>query len=140
NLLANQYVLQLAFEHRTAIGPGAGVCWLPHYHDMGLIGNILQSLYVDTPCYLMSPLILLQRPIRWLEAICRYRAHSSGGPNFAYDLCVQRITAEQKAHLDLSSWEVAAIGSEPVSHATMDRFAEAFASCGFRRESFYPCY
>lgn len=140
NMLANEHVIQLAFHHRTALRPGSGVCWLPFYHDMGLIGNVLQAVYVDGPCYLMSPLVLLQRPLRWLEAISRYRAHSSGGPNFAYDLCVRRITEVQKATLDLSSWEVAAIGAEPVSVETMDRFAAAFAGCGFRREAFYPCY
>lgn len=140
NILANEHVIQLAFHHRTSVRPGQGVCWLPFYHDMGLIGNILQAIYVDAPCYLMSPLVLLQRPIRWLQAITRYRAHSSGGPNFAYDLCVRRITPEQKATLDLSSWELAAIGAEPVSAATMDRFAGAFAECGFRREAFFPCY
>jgi acyl-CoA synthetase (AMP-forming)/AMP-acid ligase II len=140
NILENEHVIQLAFHHRTASRMGEGVCWLPFYHDMGLIGNVLQAVYVDGPCYLMSPLVLLQRPIRWLEAMTRYRAHSSGGPNFAYDLCVRRITAEQKATLDLSHWELAAIGAEPVSSEAMDRFAEAFAPCGFRREAFYPCY
>jgi acyl-CoA synthetase (AMP-forming)/AMP-acid ligase II len=140
NLLANSHVLQLAFGHHTATEMGGGVCWLPHYHDMGLIGNVLQALYVDATCYLMSPVILLQRPIRWLEAISKYRAHSSGGPNFAYDLCVRRITEEQKAMLDLSHWQIAAIGAESISAEIMDRFAAAFASCGFRREAFYPCY
>lgn len=140
NILSNEYAIQLAFQHRTAERPGGGVCWLPFYHDMGLIGNVLQAVYVDGPCYLMSPLMLLQRPIRWLEAISRYRVHSSGGPNFAYDLCVRRITDEQKATLDLSCWELAAIGAEPVSSSVMERFAAAFAGCGFRREAFYPCY
>jgi acyl-CoA synthetase (AMP-forming)/AMP-acid ligase II len=140
NILSNSYVLQLAFHHRSYERPGVGVCWLPFYHDMGLIGNVLQALYVDGPCFLMSPLTLLQRPLKWLEAISRYQAYSSGGPNFAYDLCVRRVTAEQKKTLDLSSWELAAIGAEPISASTMDRFVEAFAECGFRREAFYPCY
>ena len=140
NILANSYVLQLAFQHRSHERPGVGVCWLPFYHDMGLIGNVLQALYVDGPCFLLSPLTLLQRPLRWLEAITRYRAYSSGGPNFAYDLCVRRINDEQKKSLDLSSWELAAIGAEPISPGTMDRFVEAFSVCGFRREAFYPCY
>jgi len=140
NILENEFVIQLVFEHHTAAEMGTGVCWLPFYHDMGLIGNVLQAVYVDGPCYLMSPLDLLQRPIRWLEAISRYRAHSSGGPNFAYDLCVNRITDEQKAGLDLSHWELAAIGAEPVSAEVMNRFCRAFEPCGFRREAFYPCY
>lgn len=140
NLLANEHVIQLAFHHRTQLRPGTGVCWLPFYHDMGLIGNVIQAVYVDGPCYLMSPLVLLQRPFRWLQAISHYRAHSSGGPNFAYDLCVRRITADQKAQLDLSCWELAAIGAETISAETMERFATAFAECGFRKEAFYPCY
>ncbi len=140
NILHNEFVIQHAFRHWTALGSGNGVCWLPLYHDMGLIGNVLQAVYVDAPCFLMSPLVFLRHPIRWLQAISRYRTHSSGGPNFAYDLCVQRITDEQKRTLDLSDWEVAYIGAEPVSPATLDRFAAAFACCGFQREAFYPCY
>lgn len=140
NILANEHAIQLALQHKTQERPGTGVCWLPFYHDMGLFGNVLQAVYVDGPSFLMSPLTLLQRPIRWLEAISKYRAHTSGGPNFAYDLCVDRITDEQKQSLDLSNWELAAIGAEPISHRTMDRFADAFASCGFRREAFFPCY
>jgi acyl-CoA synthetase (AMP-forming)/AMP-acid ligase II len=140
NILANEFMIQHAFRHWTALGSGNGVCWLPLYHDMGLIGNVLQAVYVDAPCFLMSPLVFLRHPIRWLQAISRYRTHSSGGPNFAYDLCVQRISDEQKRTLDLSDWEVAYIGAEPVSPVTLDRFAAAFACCGFQREAFYPCY
>lgn len=140
NLLANEHVIQLALDHRTAERPGLGVCWLPFWHDMGLVGNVLQAIYVDGACYLMSPLIVLQRPVRWLEAISKYRAHTSGGPGFAFDLCVNRITPEQKASLDLSCWESAPVGAEPISYPIMERFAEAFASCGFRMEAFYPCY
>ncbi|MGE4002147.1 MAG: fatty acyl-AMP ligase [Planctomycetaceae bacterium] len=145
NILHNSYAMQLALDHRTAEPPPPGarweaVCWLPYYHDMGLIADIIQPVYADGPSYWFSPFILLQRPIRWLEMIARYRVHTSGGPNFAYDLCVRRITEDQKATLDLSSWNVAAIGAEPISHRTMDRFTDAFACCGFRREAFYPCY
>ncbi len=116
------------------------VSWLPPYHDMGLIGAILQPLYGGFPCILMSPVSFLQRPFRWLQAISRYQATGSGGPNFAYDLCVRKITPEQRATLDLSSWSVAFNGSEPVRRETLDRFTEAFEPCGFRREAFYPCY
>lgn len=145
NILQNSYAMQLALGHRTAEPPPPetrweAVCWLPYYHDMGLIADIMQPIYADGPAYRFSPLILLQRPIRWLEMISRYRAHTSGGPNFAYDLCVRRITDEQKAALDLSSWHIAAIGAEPISHDTIERFTSAFACCGFRREAFYPCY
>ncbi len=114
--------------------------WLPLYHDLGLIGGIVQPLYKGYESTIMPPASFLQHPVRWLQAISRTRATISGGPNFAYDLCVQKITPEQKAALDLSSWEVAANGAEPVRYETMERFAAAFASCGFRRESFLPCY
>ena len=137
NLLHNQQLIQKAFEHTeqsTVVG------WLPLFHDMGLIGNMLQPLYVGIGCILMSPIAFLQRPLRWLQAISRYKATTSGGPNFAYDLCVRKITPEQRAILDLSSWEVAFNGAEPLRAETLDRFAAAFEPCGFRRKAFYPCY
>ena len=116
------------------------VGWLPMYHDMGLIGNVLQPLFVGYPCILMSPVIFLQRPLRWLQAISRFRATTSGGPNFAFDLCVRKVTPEQRDLLDLSSWEVAFAGAEPINHETLDTFAGYFAPCGFRPEALYPCY
>jgi 8-amino-7-oxononanoate synthase len=88
----------------------------------------------------MSPMSFLQKPLRWLQAIARHKGTTSGGPNFAYDLCVQKITDEDKADLDLSGWSVAFNGAEPVRNESLERFAEAFAPCGFRREAFYPCY
>ncbi len=137
NLVHNSALIAYAFEHtRTSLG----VFWLPSYHDMGLIGGILQPLYVGRPNVLMSPMAFLQKPYRWLSAISRFGGTTSGGPNFAYDLCVRKITPEQKATLDLSSWQVAFNGAEPVRKETLDRFAEAFAPCGFRREAFYPCF
>ncbi len=137
NLLHNQRLIKQAFGHteQTVV---AG--WLPLYHDMGLIGNVLQPLYLGTPCVLMSPVAFLQRPARWLEAISRYQATTSGGPNFAYDLCVRKIAPEQRAEFDLSRWTVAFNGAEPIRHDTLERFAAAFAPCGFRRTAFYPCY
>jgi acyl-CoA synthetase (AMP-forming)/AMP-acid ligase II len=117
-----------------------GVSWLPPYHDMGLIGGVLQPLYVDAPMILMSPVDFLQKPFRWLQAISRYKATTSGGPNFAYDLCVNKIKPEQLASLDLSSWQVAFTGAEPVRAETLERFARTFAPCGFRKEAFLPCY
>ncbi len=116
------------------------VSWLPIYHDMGLIGGILQPLYGGFPCVFMSPTSFLQRPYRWLEAISKYKGTTSGAPNFAYELCVQKITDEQRATLDLSSWQVAFNGAEPICHKTLERFSNSFAGCGFRREAFYPCY
>ncbi|MBW4677354.1 MAG: amino acid adenylation domain-containing protein [Desmonostoc geniculatum HA4340-LM1] len=137
NLLHNQRIIQQAMGHSSKT---IFVGWLPLFHDMGLIGNMLQPMYLGIPCILMSPVAFLQRPLRWLQAISRYKATTSGGPNFAYDLCVSKITPEQRATLDLSSWEVAFNGAEPVRAQTLERFAATFASCGFRREAFYPCY
>ncbi|MDN3658656.1 fatty acyl-AMP ligase [Ferruginibacter paludis] len=116
------------------------VFWLPPYHDMGLIGGILQSLYTGYPVTLLPHLLFLQRPIRWLQAISRFHATCSGGPNFAYELCIRKIKQEQIGLLDLSGWEVAFNGAEPVYNKTMDQFADYFAPCGFRREAFLPCY
>ncbi len=137
NLLHNESMIKEAFGHsqKTLV-----VGWLPLFHDMGLIGNVLQPLYLGIPSILMSPVDFLQKPLRWLEAISHYQATTSGGPNFAYDLCVRKITPEQRASLDLSSWEVAFNGAEPVRAETLERFASYFAPCGFRREAFYPCY
>jgi acyl-CoA synthetase (AMP-forming)/AMP-acid ligase II len=137
NLLYNQRMLQQAFRHteRSTI-----VGWLPLYHDMGLIGTVLQPLYMGIPCVLMPPMAFLQRPFRWLQAISRFKATCSGGPNFAYDLCVRKVTPEQRATLDLSSWASAFNGAEPVRQETLERFAMAFEPCGFRRQAFHPCY
>ncbi|MEM9271684.1 MAG: amino acid adenylation domain-containing protein [Cyanobacteria bacterium P01_F01_bin.143] len=116
------------------------VSWLPLYHDMGLIGGILQPLYGGFRCVLMSPQSFLQRPYRWLKAISHYGGTTSGAPNFAYELCCHKITAEQRASLDLSSWQVAFNGAEPIQHETLELFAATFADCGFHPETFYPCY
>jgi acyl-CoA synthetase (AMP-forming)/AMP-acid ligase II len=116
------------------------VSWLPLYHDMGLIGGILQPLYAGIDTTLLAPATFLQRPFSWLQALSGTKATISGGPNFAYELCAARVTDEQLSQLDLSHWEVAFNGAEPVRAATLDRFARRFARCGFRREAFYPCY
>ncbi len=137
NLLDNERMIQESFrqtEQSVIVG------WLPLYHDMGLIGNVLQPVFVGARCVLMSPVSFLQKPFRWLSAISRYRATTSGGPNFAYDLCVRKIGSAERERLDLSTWEVAFNGAEPVRAATLEAFAEAFAPCGFRREAFRPCY
>jgi amino acid adenylation domain-containing protein len=137
NLWHNEWMIQQAFgqtEQSVIVG------WLPLYHDMGLIGNVLQPLSIGAQCVLLSPAAFLQRPYRWLKAISRYRGTTSGGPNFAYDLCARKITPAERDTLDLSSWNVAFNGSETVRAETMERFARTFASCGFRREAFYPCY
>ncbi|MEG4533979.1 AMP-binding protein [Microcoleus sp. D2_18a_D3] len=137
NLLSNERAIEKAFGHGddTIL-----VAWLPLFHDMGLVGNVLQPLYLGIPCHLMSPVDFVQKPFRWLEAISRYRATTSGGPNFAYDLCLRKITAEQIATLDLSCWQLAFSGAEPVRAETIEKFSETFAHRGFRKEAFYPCY
>jgi acyl-CoA synthetase (AMP-forming)/AMP-acid ligase II len=137
NLLANSSVIHKMFGHSAHT---KGVIWLPPYHDMGLIGGILQPLYAGFPVILMASVDFLQKPMRWLQAISHYKATTSGGPNFAYDLCLRKVTPEHLAQLDLSSWEVAFTGAEPVRAETIDKFAATFADCGFRKEAFYPCY
>ncbi|MFJ6432809.1 amino acid adenylation domain-containing protein [Streptomyces sp. NPDC091416] len=137
NLLSNAHVTQQAF------GTSAGtrvVSWLPMYHDMGLIGSVLGTVYCGGSCVLMSPSAFAQRPARWLEAISSAGGTASGGPNFAYDLCVDRIGPEERAALDLSSWEVAFNGAEPLRPSTLRRFADAFADSGFRAEALTPCF
>jgi acyl-CoA synthetase (AMP-forming)/AMP-acid ligase II len=117
-----------------------GVIWLPLYHDMGLIGGVLQPLYGGFPVVLMSPVDFLQKPVRWLKAISHYRATTSGGPNFAYDLVQRKVTSQQIASLDISSWQLAFTGAEPVRAETLSKFADTFEPCGFREPAFYPCY
>lgn len=137
NLIANLKAIQHHFEHDE---DSRGVIWLPPYHDMGLIGGLLQPVFSGFPTTLLSPLAFLQEPVRWLQAISRARGTVSGGPNFAYDLCVRRISVEDRKTLDLSSWTLAFSGAETVRQETLDRFVAAFEPCGFRREAFYPCY
>ncbi|MEW2620555.1 fatty acyl-AMP ligase [Streptomyces sp. NPDC048106] len=137
NLLANEAAIQ------RSIGTGPDtVCggWLPFYHDMGLIGQILHPLYLGNPAVLMAPFTFLKRPYRWLKMIGDYGVTTAGGPNFAYDLCVRRITDAQSQTLDLSTWTTANNGAEPVRAETIRAFTERFASAGFRPEAFFPCY
>jgi acyl-CoA synthetase (AMP-forming)/AMP-acid ligase II/acyl carrier protein len=137
NVLHNLAAIQQAFGHTPA---SQGVIWLPPYHDMGLIGGILQPLFVGFPVTLMAPTAFLEKPVRWLQAISRYRATTSGGPNFAYELCANAISPEDRMTLDLSSWEVAFNGSEPVRLNTLEKFARTFATQGFKTSAYKPCY
>jgi acyl-CoA synthetase (AMP-forming)/AMP-acid ligase II len=137
NVMCNQRMLQQAF--RTS-EDSVLVSWLPHFHDMGLVGVIQRAIYVGMPAVLMAPIEFIRRPVQWLRAISRYRASISIAPNFAYDFCVERVKDEAIAELDLSCWQVAFNGSEPVKAVTMKRFVEKFGKTGFRAESFYPCY
>ncbi|MDJ0724562.1 MAG: alpha/beta fold hydrolase [Prochloraceae cyanobacterium] len=137
NLIQNSLTIEQCFQHpKDAIS----VSWLPPYHDMGLIGGVLPSIYLGCSVILIPPVAFLQKPYNWLKAISEYGAITSGGANFAYDLCVERITAQQKANLDLSSWELAFSGAEPVRSETIERFSNYFQDVGFRKEIFYPCY
>jgi 8-amino-7-oxononanoate synthase len=137
NLAANALTLQ---EGLGLSEKSVNVGWLPLFHDMGLIGNVLTALYVGFPCVLMLPGAFLQKPLRWLQAITKYRGTMVGGPNFGWDHCARVITDEEKEGLDLSSVVTAYNGSEPVRAGTLKNFYEAFAPYGFRQEAFFPCY
>ncbi|MGB0127833.1 MAG: AMP-binding protein, partial [Rhodocyclaceae bacterium] len=137
NLLANIR----AMGEMARIGPDdAFVSWLPLYHDMGLIGAWLTPLYFGFPLVLMSPLAFLARPARWLQALSRHRGTISAAPNFAYELCAQKVRDEDLQDVDLSSWRFALNGAEPVSASTLDAFARRFEAHGLRREAIVPCY
>jgi natural product biosynthesis luciferase-like monooxygenase protein len=137
NIVYNTHYIQESFRlHRESVS----VSWLPSFHDMGLIDGVLGPVYTGHLGVLMSPVSFIQRPRRWLEAITRFKGTHGGGPNFGYDLCVDRIESADRAGLDLSSWESAYNGAEPVRAATLAAFSEAFAPCGFRPEAHYPCF
>lgn len=138
NLLYNLEMIFQGFGHNMDTSIGCG--WLPIYHDMGLIGTVLQPLYMRAPVYLMSPLTFLKKPVAWLKAISKFKVQTTGGPNFGYELCLRRISEADKEGLDLSSWSVAFNGAEPVRADTIERFSKAFAPYGFRKEAFYPCF
>ena len=137
NLMANLASLDIAFQH-PARAPY--VSWLPQYHDMGLIGMNLRALYTGSPIILMSPTAFIEKPIRWLRAISEHKAYYSGGPNFAYHLCANKIRPEQCEGLDLSHWGIAFNGAEPIRANTLIQFAKAFEPFGFSKQAFRPCY
>ncbi len=137
NLLDNQFVIHKKTRHSvgTVI---AG--WVPHFHDMGLVGNIIHAAYLGGHAVLLPPATFLRRPISFLRAISTYHAHTAGGPNFMYDYCVNGSGADNLDGIDLASWQVAFVGAEPVRAETMNRFAARFASSGFSPDAFYACY
>lgn len=137
NLINNSQTIKGAFNNTEN---SIQVSWLPMFHDMGLIGGVIQPLYVGFPVVLMSPASFSQKPYRWLKAISDYKATVAGGPNFAYELCVNSLSADQMIGLDLSSWELAYCGAEPVRNDTLQGFINKFGSCGFKSETPYPCY
>ena len=137
NLIANTDVMKSLFIYPGSFGT---VCWMPLFHDMGLIGLVLTSLVNGITAHLMAPEEFVMRPIRWLRAISRTRSAHSGGPNFAYSLCVQRTSPEERAELDLSCWKTAVNGAEAIHPQTIERFIEAFEPCGFKASAMKPCY
>ena len=137
NLMANIRAIYDSFSLRSG---DSGVFWLPMFHDMGLIGGVLVPAFAGVTVHSLTPATALQNPLSWLTAISKFRATISGAPNFAYELCVRKITDEQRATLDLSSWSLAFVGAEPVEPGTLKRFAAAFRTCGFNDAAFYPSY
>ncbi|MBD3225246.1 MAG: AMP-binding protein, partial [Caldithrix sp.] len=138
NLLHNS---DLIYQSTNYDKESEAVFWLPIYHDMGLIGGVLQPLYGEVPSTLMSPVAFLQRPLKWLETISRIeKTTGSAAPNFAYELCIKKATPERVKELDLSRWIFALSGAEPVRHQTIERFSEVFKDAGFKKEAFFPAY
>ncbi len=139
NLVANEQLIRQGFG--IDLNPDdVIVSWLPLYHDMGLIGGLLQPIFSGVPCVLMSPGYFLARPLRWLQAISEYGGTISGGPDFAYRLCSERVSAAALAGLDLSRWRVAYSGSEPIRQDSLATFADKFRACGFDPQSFFASY
>ena len=137
NILANQRMIQEVFRLPEK---AVFASWLPLFHDMGLVGNLMQPIWLGGELVLLSPLTFLARPRRWLEVITHFRVQASAAPNFAFELCVRRISPAAREGLDLSSWERAMCGAEPVRPETMDAFVDAFGPHGFREAAFAPCY
>jgi acyl-CoA synthetase (AMP-forming)/AMP-acid ligase II len=137
NLAANMQMISTAF---CSDGATRSVTWLPAFHDMGLVGQLLQPVWLGSPVWLMSPYAFMQRPLRWLQAVSTYRATISGAPNFAYELISKQLRPQDLEDLDLSSWQVAFCGAEPVRAASLTRFADLLAPVGFHRRAIFPCY
>jgi acyl-CoA synthetase (AMP-forming)/AMP-acid ligase II len=138
NLLHNLELIKSRLK--TDEGRCLMLSWLPHFHDMGLIGGILHPIHLGRPVIYLSTLSFLQQPMRWLRMMSDYRVTHSIGPNFAYELCLRRSKRANLDDLDLSSWRVAFTGAEPVRHETLLRFSERFAPTGFKLDSFCPGY
>jgi acyl transferase domain-containing protein/acyl-CoA synthetase (AMP-forming)/AMP-acid ligase II/acyl carrier protein len=137
NLLHNQQLIRRGFGIDA---DSVVVSWLPMYHDMGLIGNVIQPIYSDIHSILMSPIDFLKRPFRWVQAMSTHQATVTVAPNFAYDLVVRKTTPEQRDTLDLSRWRLAASGAEPIRAETLHRFLQFFEPVGVRPEILLTCY
>ena len=144
NLIANQHLIQSGFGHEvdTIRGHGGdfGVTWLPLFHDMGLVGHVFQPLFIGATSNFMSPIAFLRRPAYWLEAITRFRPYTTGAPDFGYRLTARKVTDAVFETLDLSSWQVAYSGAEPVRLESLEGFSRRFAPAGFAPKSLYPTY
>jgi acyl-CoA synthetase (AMP-forming)/AMP-acid ligase II len=137
NLMGHLAALQQAVGYDSN---SVTVTWMPYFHDYGLVEGILEPLYNGTPCFLMSPTAFIKHPLRWLNAISRYRATHSQAPNFAYAYCLRRITSAERDTLDLSSWQAAGNAAEPINPEVMEQFCQMFVSCGFACHAFAPAY
>lgn len=138
NLVENSEVIRHYGGHDR---PGRrSVVWLPPHHDMGLVSGILQPVYAGFPTLLMPTSQFVRHPVRWLQAIGEFGATTSGGPNFAYQMCVDSVRESDIKQLDLGGWDVAFCGAEPISHETLRAFAQRFAPAGFREHALLPCY
>ena len=137
NLIHNLHAIQHCFQVEKS---SKHLTWLPHYHDMGLIGGLLEPVFGGCQTRVLSPMDFLSDPASWLCEISSHRAEISGGPCFAYDLCIRAIDLEQYEHIDLTTWRLAFNGAEPIRSDVIDRFTRKFAPIGFRRQAFCPCY
>ena len=140
NLLYNLKCLEQVLNLKEPLHSMTSVSWLPPYHDLGLIGGILGTIYLGATSVMMSPMTFIKHPFIWLKAISDYQAIISGAPNFAYELCSSKITDQQKQQLNLSSWKIAVNGAEPIRATTLKKFIASFKSCGFNERAIYPCY
>lgn len=137
NVMANSAGVYAAFGHHDATRV---FTWLPHYHDMGLIGGLIQPVFGGFSVVIASPLTFARRPLRWLQGVSRYQCDVSGGPNFAYASVLRRLDAGASVDVDLSRWRLAFVGAEPIAVGTLEEFAERLAGYGFRRDALFPCY
>lgn len=137
NIMANQRMIERTFGHSSS---SVGLAWVPLFHDMGLIGSVIQPLYVGFPCHFIAPMTFIKRPRLWLELIDQKQVTTTGGPNFAYDLCVNRIDPNALSPNALSSWQVAYNGAEHIKLSTLEQFTDTFAPYGFKSSTFLPCY
>jgi 8-amino-7-oxononanoate synthase len=137
NILSNCRMITRGFGIESS---DIGMSWLPTYHDMGLVGGIINPIYAGIPSIHMSPMAFLHRPVRWLRAITKHGVTITGGPNFAFDICTKKVADDEMAGLDLSRWKLAYNGAENIRPSTLERFVEKFGRVGFDAKTFYPCY